>query len=350
MVMANAERFGGAIGVRRRTAGSWVDVTTREFAAQVIDIARGIIAAGLRAGDRVALLSATRYEWSLLEFACWSAGCQTVAIDTDASTDDIEWILADSGANAVVVETAGHHDAVCRVVDRLPELSRIWRLDGADSAVDELVALGTDSSADPDAVHRRRLAVHADDIATIAYPGDRQKRIELTHGELLTAVRTTIAALPRLLRAGNSLLMLLPMADQNARVVSLCCFYARTTLGHLHVDDELASELGVFRPTIIATGAGLLREFHDTAREKAAAEGRTTVYAAAEAVAIAYGAGDGSLPVRLKHAVADRLVYPKLRAAFGGRCVAALTSGPRLAQDRAHFLRGIGVEVHPLEG
>jgi len=348
MVMANAERFGGAIGVRRRAGGSWTDVTTKEFAAQVLDIARGLVAAGLRAGDRVALLSSTRYEWSLLDFACWCAGLQTVPIDPDTGAEDIEWILADSAANAVVVETSAHRDAVCQVVDRLPELTRIWRLDGPEPAVEELTALG--AGIDVAVVHRRRLAVHADDVATIGYPPERQKRVEVSHGELLAEVRSTIAALPALLRAGNSLLVTGPMADPLAHVVSLCCFYTRTTLGHLpDTGEELASELGVFRPTVIVADADLVATVQDATRERADAEGRTGAYDAASAVATAYGARrGGSLTLRLKRAVADRVVYPKLRAVFGGRCVAVLTTGEPLAADRTHFLRGIGIEVHPL--
>jgi long-subunit acyl-CoA synthetase (AMP-forming) len=348
MVMANAERFGGAIGVRRRSAGSWADVTTREFAAQVLDIARGLVAAGLRAGDRVALLSSTRYEWSLFDFACWCAGLQTVPIDHTAQVDDVEWILADSAANAVVVETEAHLDAVRQVVGRLPELTRIWRLTGDEPAVDELVALG--AGTDVAVVHRRRLAVHADDVATIVYPPERQKRVEVSHGELLAEVRSTIAALPALLRAGNSLLLLPPMADPRAHVVSLCCFYTRTTLGHLsHTDDEVASELGVFRPTVIVADADLVATALDATRERAVAEGRTGAYDAASAVATAYGARrGGSIALRLKRALADRVVYPKLRAVFGGRCVAVLTTGEPLPTDRTHLLRGIGIEVRSL--
>lgn len=359
MVWANAERFGGTIGFRRRTGGSWVDVTTREFASQVLELAKGMIAAGLRPGDRVALFSGTRYEWSLFDFACWSVGCPTVPIDRFATPSEVEWILSDSGACAVVVETEEHRETVRRVVDRLPEVAWVWQLDGGaqddevPAAVDELTTLGTQIY--DDRAHERRLAVRADDIATVVYPhGDHPKRTELTHGDLLAEVRATIAEHPTLLRAGNSLLVLLQLADLPARVITLACVYTRTTLGHVPdasgTPGDLFTDLGVFRPRVIVADAELLGRFHDAARAKAYADGNMFVFDTAESVAISYGAHDGSvsLALRLKHAVAGKVVYPKLRAAFGGRCLAALTSGHPLDEDRVNFFRGIGIEVHEL--
>jgi long-chain acyl-CoA synthetase len=367
MVLANAERFGATIGFRRRVEGSWVDVTTREFASHVLELAKGLIAAGLRHGDRVALLSDTRYEWSLFDFACWMAGAVTVPIDATATPAEVEWILSDSGACAVVVETAAHRETVRRVVDRLPEVVWVWQLDGGvldgdedvPAAVAELTALG--AQIYDDRAHERRLAVRAHDLATMVYPhGDHPKRVELTHGDLLAEVRAMIASYPALLRAGNSLLVLLQLADLPTRIVTLACVYTRTTLGHAPDHVDLFTDLGVFRPRVIMADAVLLGRYHDTARAKAYADGSMVLFDTAESVAVSYGAsvggaraggvraGAASLALRLKHAVASRVVYPKLRAAFGGRCVAAFTSGEPLDASRVHFFRGIGIEVHEL--
>jgi long-chain acyl-CoA synthetase len=352
MVRANAERFGGTIGLRRRVGGSWQDVSTREFAGQVHDLARGLIAAGLRPGDRIALLASTRYEWTLFDFAAWSAGCQTVPIDPDAAPEQIEWILSDSGACAVVLEHSGHRELLRRVVDRLPEIGWVWQLDSdaADDvvpAVAELTELGAE--VDDLTAHERRLAVGTDAVATLVYPlgVEQPKRLELTHGELLAEVRATVTAFTPLLRSGNSLLVLLPLADLAARVLSIACVYTRTTLGHVpDPTDNLSTELGIFRPRVIVAGTDLLRGLHVSARVRAAEEGRATMFDAAAAVAVEYGGGGRSLAVRLKHAVADTVVYPKLRAAFGGRCVAAITSGTPLEPVVARFYRGIGIAVH----
>jgi long-chain acyl-CoA synthetase len=364
MVFANAERFGATIGFRRRLHGSWVDVTTREFATQVLELAKGMIAAGLRPGDRVALLSGPRYEWSLFDFACWAAGCVTVPVDPSATPAEVEWILSDSGACAVVVETAEHRETVRRVVDRLPEVVWVWQLDGgvaddtADdgdvpAAVAELTALGTQIY--DDRAHERRLAVRAHDLATLVYPfGDHPKRVELTHADLLAEVRATIGTHPALLRAGNSLLVLLQPADLPTRIVTLACVYTRTTLGNVPADADdpadLFTDLGVFRPRVVVADAVLLGRFHDAARAKAYADGNMAVFDTAEAVAVSYGerGGAASVALRLKHAVASKVVYPKVRAAFGGRCVAAFTSGEPLDPGRVNFFRGIGIEVHGL--
>jgi long-chain acyl-CoA synthetase len=349
MVWANAERFGATIGFRRRVGGSWLDVTTREFATGVLELAKGLMAVGLQPGDRIAVLSGPRYEWSLFDFACWSVGCVTVPINPSATPAEAEWILSDSGTCGVVVETAEHRETIRWVVDRLPELVWVWQLDGDDdvpAAVDELTALGTQIY--DDRAHERRLAVRAHDIATVVYPdGDHPKGVELTHGDLLAEVRATIDAHPSLLRSGNSLLVLLQLADLPCRVVSLACVYTRTTLGHVAGDDDLFLDLGVFRPRAIVADAELLGRFHDAARAKAYADGNMVVFDAAESVAVSYGATVGPVPLalRVKHAVASRVVYPKVRAAFGGRCVAAFTSGEPLDGARVNFYRGIGIEV-----
>ncbi|HEV7649653.1 MAG TPA: AMP-binding protein [Actinophytocola sp.] len=356
MVWANAERFGATIGVRRRTDGSWLDVTTREFAAQVLDVAKGLIAAGLRPGDRIALHASTRYEWTLFDFAAWTAGCQTVPIDPAAPVEDIEWILSDSGACAIVLETAAHRETLRRIVDRLPELGWVWQLDacgdpGVVPAVAELTELGeevTDAAA-----HERRRAVPADAVATIVYPpGDgHPKRAELTHGEVLAAVRAAIAAYRPSLRAGTSLLVLLPLTDPGARLLTLACVYTRTTLGHVPDTANLATDLGMFRPRTIVAGTDLLRDLHTAARDKAAAEGRAGVFDVAERIAVRFGGRQRpALVLRLQHAVADTVVYPKLRAAFGGRCGAAVTSGEPLDEPLARFYRGIGIAVHQAPG
>lgn len=361
MVLANAERFGGTIGMRRLTDGSWLDVTTREFARQVLDVAKGLIAAGLLPGDRVALYAGTRYEWTLLDFAAWTAGCQTVPIEPDSSAEDVEWILSDSGVCAVVLETAAHRETLRRIVDRLPELGWVWQLDGGvdrgvdrvDRGVDivpavaELTELGAE--VDDAVAHERRLAVTSDAVATLVYPpGGRPKRMELTHGEVLAEVRATITAFPTLLRAGNSLLVLLPLADLGARLCTLACVYTRTTLGHVPHAGNLVTDLGMFRPRTILAGSVLLRDLHAAAREKASAEGRSAMFAAAESVAVRYGTRTRpSLVLRLQHTLADAVVYPKLRAVYGGRC-AAVIAGEPLPPAWVRFYRGIGISVHEL--
>jgi long-chain acyl-CoA synthetase len=350
MVWANADRFSDAVSFRRLLDGSWVDVTAREFAAHVLAVAKGLIATGLRPGDRVAVLSKTRYEWSLFDFAIWTAGCVTVPIYETSSADQVAWILSDSGARAVVVETTVHHNLVDALVDRLSELTKVWQIDAAEDlapAVDELTALGAE--IDDEATHELRRGVRADDTATLVYTSGttgRPKGVELTHRNLLAEVRADLAAFPQLLRSGNSMLVFLPLAHVFARAISICCVYTRTTLGHLPDVKTLVRDLGTFRPTFVVAVPRVFEKVYNSARQQAHADGKGRIFDAAEALAIEYSkTARPGLALKAKHLVADRLVYTRLRVALGGRCEAAISGGAPLGAQLAHFFRGIGVPV-----
>ncbi|MDQ3886593.1 MAG: AMP-binding protein, partial [Actinomycetota bacterium] len=226
VVWANAERFASSISVRRRIDGGWVDITAKDFAAQVSAVAKGLISAGVQHGDRVAVLSKTRYEWTLLDYAIWAAGGSTVPIYETSSAEQVEWILGDSGARAMIVETAAHREIVHSLSDRLPELANVWQIEapnrpgGAAAAIDELTALG--ASVSDKTVWERARSVSANDLATLIYTSGttgRPKGCELTHRNLLTDIRAAVAAFPRLMQAGNSVLLFLPLAHVLARIV-----------------------------------------------------------------------------------------------------------------------------------
>ncbi|WP_258342132.1 AMP-dependent synthetase/ligase [Saccharopolyspora gregorii] len=353
MVWANAERFGGTVSFRRRVDGTWIDVTAAEFATQVLAIAKGLIAAGLQHGDRVGLMSRTRYEWTLLDFAIWSAGCVTVPVYETSSADQAEWILSDSGARAAFVETDAHRAEIGDVVAKLPALEHVWQIDADRAAVDELTALGADVS-DQDA-HQRRREVRADELATLIYTSGttgRPKGCELSHRNLLAEVRGDVSVFPQLLRQGNSMLMFLPMAHVLARAIATACVYSRTTLGHTGDVKELVSDLGSFRPTLILAVPRVFEKVYNTAKQKAHGDGKGRIFDAAEDTAVAYSqaldTGGPGIGLKAKHFLFDKLVYGKLRAALGGRCLGAVSGGAPLGDRLAHFYRGVGVPV--LEG
>ncbi|GDY30378.1 AMP-dependent synthetase/ligase [Gandjariella thermophila] len=358
MVWANAERFGNAVSFRRQIDGTWVDVTTRDFAAQVFAVAKGLIAAGLQVGDRVGLMSKTRYEWTLLDFAIWAAGCVTVPIYETSSAEQVEWIMSDSGARALFVETAAHRQTVETVRDRLVQVRHIWQIEApagnpAAGAVEHLGAAGR-QVPDPE-VRRRCRSVRADDTATIIYTSGttgRPKGCELTHRNLLSEVRAAINGFPQLMQPGKSMLMFLPMAHVLARAITVCCVYARTTLGHTSDVKNLVAALGSFRPSFVLAVPRVFEKVYNTAKQKAHSEGKGRIFDAAEAAAVEYSkaqdSGNAKITLRVKHAVFDKLVYGKLRAALGGRCEAAVSGGAPLGERLAHFFRGIGLPV--LEG
>ncbi len=351
MVFATAERFGSSIVYRRKVDGTWVDVTAQEFAAQVLAVAKGLVASGLQAGDRVGLLSRTRYEWSLVDFAILAAGGVTVPIYETSSAEQVEWILSDSGAKAVIVEAVGHSKTVDSVRDKLPDLANVWQLEGSPGAVAELTALGTDVS-DED-LHARRREVGADDLATLVYTSGttgRSKGCELTHRNLISEVRTVVTGAPELLNGNTQILLFLPLAHILARIVQMAGFHCRATVGHTADVKNLLPDLAEFRPTLILSVPRVFEKVYNSSKQKAHAAGKGKIYDAAEATAVAWSEaqdkGDVGLGLKLKHALFDRLVYGKLRAALGGRCDAAVSGGAPLGVRLGHFFRGIGVTVY----
>ncbi|MET9229815.1 long-chain fatty acid--CoA ligase [Lentzea sp. NPDC003310] len=351
MVWANAERFGNAVSFRRQVDGTWVDITARDFAAQVMAVAKGLVAAGLELGDRVGLVSKTRYEWSLLDFAIWAAGGVVVPIYETSSADQIEWILSDSGAKAVFVEASPHRAMVDEVVGKLPELRHVWQIDGAAAAVDELTALGAEVTDEQ--VHERRKQVQADHTATLVYTSGttgRPKGCTLTHRNLLSEVRSALSRFPEILTAGNSLLLFLPLAHILARALYLACVYSRATLGHTADVKNLVEDLGQFRPTFVVAVPRVFEKVYNGAKQKAHAGGKGKIFDAAEATSVAYSTaldnGGPGLGLRIKHAVFDKLVFSKLRGALGGRAVAAVSGGAPLGARLSHFFRGAGIPVY----
>ena len=354
VIWTHAERFGDVVSFRRHIDGDWRDVTARDYAAEVLAVAKGLIAAGIGTGDRVGLIAKTRYEWTLLDFAIWAAGGVTVPVYETSSPDQIGWILSNSGAKAVIVETDEHRARVDRVAGKLDGLERVWQIDGsasATAAVTALTELGADVS--DDTVHERRRSVRADDLATIVYTSGttgRPKGVALTHRNLLAEIRACVAAMPGLLAAGNSLLVFLPLAHILARAIALMAVYARVTVGHAPDPKTLLDDLAQFRPSAVVAVPRVFEKVYNGANLKAHSEGKGAIFDAAERTAIAYSESMDTSGVpfllKVKHAIFDKLVYGKLRAALGGRCLGAVSGGAPLGKRLAHFFRGIGVTVY----
>jgi long-chain acyl-CoA synthetase len=343
-----------AVMLRRKDgAGVWQDVTTEQFKDEVGALARGLIGAGVAPRDRIALMSHTRYEWTLLDYALWSIGAVVVPIYETSSADQAEWILSDSAARAVIVETEAFEQMVAAARDRLPALEHVWRMQ---EDLDKLVAAGSDVS--DETVAERSTAAAAADLATIIYTSGttgRPKGCELTHENLLSVVRNTfMGPLAGIHASGESSTMLfLPLAHVFARVIEIGCLEAGIVLGHCEDMGNLLPELASFQPTFVLAVPRIFEKVYNGAEGKAVADGRGKIFARAAATAVAYSealdsAAGPALRLRAEHAVFDRLVYSKLRAALGGRANLAISGGAALAPRLGHFFRGVGVAV--LEG
>jgi long-chain acyl-CoA synthetase len=339
--------------VRPTPDGGSTEVTCRQFRDEVLAVARGLVAAGVAPGDRVALMSRTRYEWTLIDYAIWTAGGVTVPIYETSSREQIRWILSDSGAVACVVETAAHGADVAAV--RESTMEHLWQIeasDGRPGAVAELVAAG--ESVDAAEVERRRAAVHADDLATIIYTSGttgRPKGCRLTHRNIYTDIANAIPMLPNIFAEGASTLLFLPLAHSFARLIQAGVVAGRVRTAHSADVKNLVDDLKAFKPTFVLAVPRVFEKVFNGAHQRAHADGKGGIFDRAAEAAIAYSEaldshGGPGLLLRTRHALFDRLVYGKLRAALGGRCTAAISGGAPLGARLAHFFRGIGVTVY----
>jgi long-chain acyl-CoA synthetase len=351
-----------AVVLRRPSGGSagsggpadWTDVTASQFKDEVIAVTKGLVAAGIEPGDRVALMSHTRYEWTLIDYAIWTAGAITVPVYETSSAEQAEWILSDSGARACFVETASYGDIVASFRDRLPGLSHMWRIE---EDLGSLRATGADVG--DEVVAERAAAAGAADLATVIYTSGttgRPKGCELTHENLLSDVRNAFLG-PLTIVAGAEdpgTLLFLPLAHVFARIIQVGCIEGGIVLGHCADLTALLPALASFRPTFILAVPRVFEKVYNTAEQKAVSEKRGAIFGRAAGVAIAYSqaldapGGRPSFGLRAQHALFDRLVYRKLRAALGGRAQYAVSGGAALSERLCHFFRGIGVTV--LEG
>jgi long-chain acyl-CoA synthetase len=343
-----------AVMLRRKTAdGTWSDVTAAQFRDEVHALAAGFIAAGVAAGDRIALMSRTRYEWTLIDYALWTAGAILVPIYETSSAEQAEWILANSQARAVIAETDGFASLISDARDRLPALEHLWLLD---SDVPSLTAGGADVTAE--ALDSRARSRGAADIATIIYTSGttgRPKGCELTHENLLAAVRNAFMGPLASIHADGtaSTLLFLPLAHVFARVIEVGTLEAGIVLGHCQGMDDLLLDLGSFKPTFVLAVPRVFEKVYNGAEARAMGEGKGKIFSRAAATAVAYsealdGSGRPGFGLRAWHALFDRLVYGKLRAALGGNADWAMSGGAALAPRLGHFFRGIGVSI--LEG
>jgi long-chain acyl-CoA synthetase len=357
-VVSNGTENPDSKAFSRRVEGAWTDVSAAEFLADVRAVAKGLIAAGIEAGDRVALISRTRYEWTVVDYAIWFAGAATVPVYETSSAEQIGWILADSGARAAVTETADHSSRVKEVRDSLSALHHVWSIDGNGLGV--LRTLGEDVSDEE--LEARRTHAGPDDLATLIYTSGttgRPKGCMITHGNFIFEVTVAVDELHELFdpqpdtdAVQPSTLLFLPLAHVFARIIQVACLKAGIRMGHTADIANLLDDLAEFHPTFILAIPRVFEKVFNTASQRAVADGRGKIFGRAADVAIAWSrgleSGRPSLRVRAEHRIFDRLVYAKLRAALGDHCSYAVSGGAPLGERLGHFYRGIGVNV--LEG
>ncbi|WNI31203.1 AMP-dependent synthetase/ligase [Streptomyces sp. ITFR-6] len=349
-----------AVLSRKQQDGSWQDVTAAEFAAEVLAVAKGLIAEGLRGGDRIAIMARTTYEWTLLDFAAWAAGLVTVPIYPTSSAFQARWILQDSGAAACAVETAEQGRVISQERRQIGGLTHLWQFDTG--VLGRLKTAGRDIP--DDAVAARRATLEPETPATLIYTSGttgRPKGCVLTHGNFYAEVDNAIELLHPVFKSVSkypaSTLLFLPLSHVFGRMVAIGCLRARVRLGHapsIRTEDLLA-DLAGFGPSFLLAIPYVLEKVYNTGRATAEKMGRASSFDRAARIAQRYsqaveaaehGTGPGpGLGLRAARALYDPLVYRRIRAALGGQVRYAICGGSPLGSRLAAFYAGAGIEI-----
>ena len=338
-----------AVFLEVRRDDKWTPVTLAEFDEALVAVAKGLVALDIQPGDKVGIMSRTRYEWTLLDFAAWAAGAVPVPIYETSSAEQVEWIVSNSGIKVLFTETAANAATVAEVRDRLPSLSEVLVLDKG--AIDMVSALG---AGVPDAeIDRRRRIANLDDLATIIYTSGttgRPKGAELTHGNFTVLSLNAVAAVPEVFNGMGRTMLFLPLAHVFARFIEILALAGGTVLAHSPDIRTLTDDLQGFRPTYILGVPRVFEKVWNQGEQSAAADRARGYFNWATAVAIEYSRamdtpkGPG-LWIRFQHLFADGLVFSKLREKLGGRVTHAVSGGGPLGERLGHFYRGMGINI-----
>jgi len=333
--------------------GQWQDIRAKDFLKDVQALAKGLIASGVDVGDRVGIMSRTRYEWSLVDFAIWFAGAVSVPIYETSSPSQVAWNLGDSGAVAAFGEAAHHEDMIRQAVaaEDIRSVANVWQLEGA--GLDALRAAG--AGVPDDELESRRSSAGLKDLATIIYTSGttgRPKGCELTHGNFVELSENARASLPEIINESGKTIMFLPLAHVFARFISVLAVAGGVKVAHTPDIKNLLADLQSFQPSFILAVPRVFEKVYNSALTKAEDGGKGAIFHRAADTAIAYSkareAGSLGLGLKIKHAIFDKLVYGKLRAAMGGHVAHAVSGGGPLGERLGHFFQGIGLQI--LEG
>ncbi len=337
---------------RQKPDGSWFNVTAAEFQQDVASLAKGLIASGIKPGQAIGIMSRTRYEWILIDFAIWYAGAVSVPIYETSSPAQIEWILSNSDAVAFFTENDALKAKFDEVKGKLPNISQVWRIESP-----EFAALRKSGEVIGDGdLEAARTNAQGQDLATIVYTSGttgNPKGCELSHKSFVDHCRNAAAEIPELANDKQNTVLFLPLAHILGRYVSALCIFAGIRVAHLADPKQVATLLPIIKPTILVAVPRVFEKVYNGAELRAEAGGKGKIFRAAAEVAIAYSraldtkAGP-SLGLKVKFKLFDKLVYSKLRAAMGGRVEYAISGGAPLGERLGHFFRAVGLVV--LEG
>jgi len=332
-------------------SGGWTDVSASEFLAQVVALAKGLVAAGIQPGDKIGLMCKTRYEWTLIDFATWFAGAVLVPVYETSAPSQVQWNLADSGAIAMITETPDHFARFDEVYADLPLIRNAWKINLGD--LDKLSASGAE--VPDDEIERRRVIAKGSDLATLIYTAGttgRPKGCMLTHSNFVELARNAAKAIPEVVNTQSKTLLFITTAHIFARFIAVLSIHGGVQVGHQADTKQLLPAMASFRPTFLLAVPRVFEKVYNSSEQKAESSGRGAIFRRAAVVAIAHSkaldAGVVPLGLRLQFAVLDRLVLSKIRAAMGGNVRFAVSGSAPLGLRLGHFYRSLGITI--LEG
>ena len=331
--------------------GGWEDVTAEEFHRQVVALAKGFVAAGVEPGDKIGFMCKTRYEWTLVDFAAWFAGAVLVPIYETSSPSQIQYILDDSEANHLIVESAEHYARFDEIASEVPNIGHVWQMHLG--ALEKLAADGADVT--DEAVEARRSAAVGSDLATLIYTSGSTgvpKGVMLTHSNFVELSRNARIAMKEVFAPGASTLLFITTAHVFARFISIICVHGGIKVGHQADTKQLLPALGSFKPTFLLAVPRVFEKVYNSAEQKAEAGGKGKIFRKAADTAIEYSkaldTGHVPLGLKLRFTLFDKLVYSKLKNAMGGRVQYAVSGSAPLGTRLGHFFRALNVRI--LEG
>jgi len=337
-----------------QTDEQWNIVTAEAFRSQVRSVAKGLIAEGLAAGERVAILSRTRYEWTVADYAIWYAGCITVPIYETSSPEQVEWIISDANVVATFFEAERTTHAFTPIAAKVPHMTRSYIF--GNDVLAELSSKGMRISDDE--LTARRTSAKPSDPATLIYTSGttgQPKGCIITHGNMMAEVDTLVKGIPEVFDVPEaSTLIFLPLAHVFGRLIQVAMLRGEVTIGHCPNPVALLKDLSSFKPTFLLAVPRVFEKVFNGSAAKAheASPVKGKIFDSAAKVAIAYSEaldhGHMSKGLALKHGLFDKLVYSKIRHAMGGRVTHAISGGAALGSRLGHFYRGLGLII--LEG
>ena len=331
--------------------GGWRDVTSSEFLRQVTALAKGLVAAGIEPGDKIGLMAKTRYEWTLIDFATWFAGAVLVPVYETSAPAQILWNLTDSGAVAIITETADHFARFDEIRPDVPAIRTSWQIDLGD--LDKLAASG--SAVTDEEIERRRNLAKGSDLATLIYTSGttgKPKGCIITHSNFVELARNAQRRIPEVVNPESSTLLFITLAHIFARYISILAIEGGVKVGHQPDTKLLVPSMGSFKPTFLLAVPRVFEKVYNSSEQKAEAGGKGKIFRRAADVAIAHSkaldAGHVPLGLKIQFAIFDRLVLSKIRAALGGRAQYAVSGSAPLGLRLGHFYRSLGLTI--LEG